>query len=79
MSGRRRGRIAIGPKTAKVYVLPTEPSVFESRIRADTPDHLLKKYTTQNDQKIESWSVLLGDRAAIKDNIMDAVDLMYYD
>ena len=66
-------------KTGKTYILPTEPQVFDSRIRADTPDHLLKKYTAQNDQKIESWSVLLGARAAVKENIMDAVDLTYYE
>ena len=66
-------------KTNKTYVLPTEPSVFDSRIRADTADHLVQKYTAQNDQKIESWSVLVGARAAVKENIMDAVDLMYYE
>ena len=59
--------------------MPTELSVFDSRIQADTPEHLLKQYTTQNDQKIESWSVLLGARAATKENIMDAADLMYYE
>ena len=66
-------------KTGKVYVLPTEPSVFDSRICSNAAEHLIKKYTAQNDQKIESWSVLLGARTAIKDNNMAAADLMFYE
>ena len=73
------GEAQYNTKTGKVYIEPVKPSAFDSHIRANMPEHLLKKYTAQTDQKIESWSVLLRSREAIEDNIIDTVDLMYYE
>ena len=66
-------------KTTKTYVLPVEPDAMDVRINSNTGVFNRKKWTAENDRKMESWAVLLGAREGIKDNIMDALDLQYYE
>ena len=66
-------------KTTKVYTVPVEPAAYDARITTNTEDLNRRKWMAENNQKIESWALMLGARNGVKDNFKDALDLMFYD